>query len=330
MKTDHPPFSGNHDKVLSAVKSRDLPADVQSVVEEYDRTVGERDHFLWKWLDAAIPQLALSTVEPRYEQLAQNAKLLASVFVSTVDDVAEIDGDWETYEEATKIPFGRDESNLDRPGVDPDLLAFARDVWEQFESGLGAGPRSDEFEAIRHFDLRQVLNAIEYSYVANQHPETVTEDELWAYDSHNMMVLFYADVDLAFSPAFDRDDLGSLRRILLRGQRMARIGNWTTTWERELYEGDVSSGVIGRALEQDVLSLEEVRRIRNAPTEAVVEPVVERIRDRGLEDAFVDRWRAEYDAIEAMEPKPDSIDVRSYLDGLESVMHHHLASEGLK
>jgi hypothetical protein len=49
------------------------------------------------------------------------------------------------------------------------------------------------------------------------------------YDCNNMMFFTYVNTDLMHSPSFDRNELAELRQIVLRAQRMARIGNWVTT-----------------------------------------------------------------------------------------------------
>jgi len=184
------------------------------------------------------------------------------MFVSVLDDVAEKQQDWATFDEAAKLPFDHRVVDYDRDGVDTDVLAFASDVWDEFSAGLRGGPRAAEFDDVVRFDLRQVVTAMEYSYLANQHLDAITESELQTYDAHNMMLYGFADVDLTLSPSFDRSDLSALRRVLERAQRMVRIGNWVTTWEREVAEGDFTSGIVAHALESGIVSADQLAASR--------------------------------------------------------------------
>lgn len=129
-------------------------------------------------------------------------------------------------------------------------------------------------------------------------------------------------------PEFDRTELSSLRRVIRRAQRMVRIGNWITTWERELAEGDFTSGVIVYTLENDIISAAELRALRSSGGDEDVERIADRIREHPVEDVFLRAWREELTAAQAFEAELDSVDVEAY--GIETVMEYHLASRGQK
>ncbi|PSQ15271.1 hypothetical protein BRD00_14950 [Halobacteriales archaeon QS_8_69_26] len=315
---------------IQRVRDHTLPPAVSGVVDEYDARVGDRDRFLWKWAHHLFPKFTLSSVPDGDVEPLRDRKLLGLIFVSVLDDVAEKCGDRITFEEATKVPFDDRSVNHDREGVDREALSFLSDVWDRFAPGVADGPRAGEFEDVFQFDFRQVLNAIDYSYVGNQDLEFVNGSELRTYESHNMMVFAFADIDLIHSPSFDRSDLSTLRRVLERAQRMVRIGNWITTWERELREGDFTSGVVVYARENGIVSAEELRGLREDPDEAAVAAVASAIRDEDVEDVFMRRWQRELTLARRHEGATDSVDVGAYLDGVETVMEYHLASRGLK
>lgn len=321
--------AGNtRDGLVERIHRHTLPNDLQQWVDDYDETVGDRDAFLWRWGHQLFPEFRLSCVAPEHDARIRDAKMLGLMFVSILDDVAEKHDDGTTFSEASKIPRDHVRVRPDRDGVDGDLVRFAGDVWDEFESTLVSGPRSTEFEEIVRFDLHQVVNAIYYSHVANHNVEFITKSQLQAYETHNMMLFGFAGVDLVHSPAFDVDDLSTLRQVIDGAQRMVRIGNWVTTWERELHEGDVTSGVVAYALERDLLSAADLRAIRTDGR--VAESVVEVLRRHDLEEALYRQWEAELATVRAYEDSVDSVDVHGYLDGIETVMEYHLASEGLK
>ncbi|AHG04255.1 hypothetical protein HALDL1_12120 [Halobacterium sp. DL1] len=315
---------------LEQIQNHQLPEQTLPLVEAYDTVVGDRDQFLWKWAHHLFPEFTLSCVAPEHRERAQNTKLLGLMFVSVLDDVAEKQQDWATFDEAAKLPFDHRVVDYDRDGVDTDVLAFASDVWDEFSAGLRAGPRAAEFDDVVRFDLRQVVTAMEYSYLANQHLDAITESELQTYDAHNMMLYGFADVDLTLSPSFDRSDLSALRRVLERAQRMVRIGNWVTTWEREVAEGDFTSGIVAHALESGIVSADQLAASREDGGEHEVAEIRRTIHEHDVEDLFLRQWSEELAAAREFEGAFDSVDVGSYLDGIETVMEYHLMTRGLK
>lgn len=313
---------------VQEITEHELPAHVTDLIEDYEDHVGERDRFLWKWIHVVLPRVTLSTVPPEYEDGVVDAKLVASMFVVLLDDVGERQHDRTTLREATKIPFEQQSIEPDRSDVDSEVLAVAERIWSQFEESIQSAPRHEEFLAILEFDFKQALVAIEYSSVVNETPEMANLDESWTHDSHNMMTLLYATTDLMFSPEFDLADLTQLRRTVWNAQQMARIGNWITTWEREVREGDFSSGVVVAALEQGAVTTDELYALRSG--EGDPERVIDAIKDQDIEEQFLRKWRDVACEARQRESRTESVDLESYLDGMQEVMQFHLASRGLK
>lgn len=324
------PLLDDDDVQLAAVRQQELPETVVPLIDTYEDIVGDRDRFLWRWLYHLFPSFRLSCVDADQNRMVRDAKLIATIYIVVADDVAERHADRATFEELAAIPFDGRRSDPDRSAVDGEVVRFLTDLWDRFEAAYGAGPRADEFEDLLQFDLRQALQAIEYSYLANRHPNLVSEQELWRYDSRNMLMFVYADIDLANASSFDSSELSLLRQVIDRTERMARIGNWISTWKRELGEGDWCSGVVVHALESDIISREQLQPIRQQPTDATIDPLVDAISDSGVEDYFLDRWRTEYEDASRFEHDIESVDIGVYLEGFETILRYHMASEGKK
>lgn len=321
--------SPRQETVLERVDGHELPPVLEDLSSEYDAHVGQRDPFLWKWIHVLLPHVTLSTVPPEHAERARNAKTAASMLIVLLDDLGERAHDKPTLTEATKVPFGSRAPDPDAPGVDGATVAVAERIWSVVDDLLD-GPRCEEFAEVFAFDLDRTVTAIEYSYLLNRNPEMATLEETWLYDSYNMMLFPYVDVDLMFSPSFERTDLGPLRKGVRRAQRMARIGNWITTWERELEEGDFASGVVASALEQGVVSVGELSDLREDPTAENLERVVDSIERNDVEEQFLRQWETEHQDARTYVAELDSVDFGDYLDGMETVMEFHLASRGLK
>ena len=311
-------------EIADIIEAHELPAPIIPLLDQYDGCIGDRNRFFWQWLDYLFPVFTLSSVDPERLERVQRAKLLASIIVTVLDDVAEKHDDRSTLREAAKVPFPYESPEPDRNGVDGNIVRYVQTVWEEFEE-ITPGPREEEFMEIMRFDLRQVFTAIEYSYIANHHLDLVTESELMDYDVHNMAVFVYADLDLMASPTFANADLSNLRDVIRHAERTARIANWVTTWERELGEGDCSSGVVVYALSVGIVSLDELEAIRENATEEYVQPVREAIQEHDIEEYFQQRLEVEFAAARERGKEIDSVDIDAYLDGFATVQEYHRA-----
>ena len=292
-----------------------LPSAIEPYIEQYESAVGERDRFVWKWVYDQFDRITLPTVSPSAARRVRETKLLLTLYVTTTDDVVERWDDRETFTAARQITRGEEPGETSRPAV----VSFLQSVWDEIDERLRAAPRYEEFRELFAFDLRQVWTAVDYSRVFDDC--VANADELRRYDTHNMVVFPYAGVDLMHSPSFDRSELGALRALLWQLQVMARIGNWLSTWERELTEGDYASGVVVRAIEQGIVdpaSVEEAGSLADA------------IRDHDVEDQLLAEWERT-ERIAAMKAdRVDCFDASQLVDGMRDVLGHHLASDGLK
>src|SRR5207253_5772344 len=110
----------------------------------------------------------------------------------------------------------------------------------------------------------------------------LTEHDL--YLPHNMHMMVSATLDVMCSPDFDPAEVGKARQAFWHGQCMGRIGNLTTTWERELGEGDFTSGVYARALAHGDVTLAQLQAGDREAIQAA-------IRQGQHEAYFLCRWQ---------------------------------------
>ena len=310
-----------------AIDLVELPVAVQEAADRYDQVIGDRDRFLWKWIHNLFDEFTLSSVALDAADTVREQKTLLTIFVTTMDDLAEMKGDSATFNWARRIPFESNARRGDAPDdVDREAVEFLADLWSEIEGGLEEAPRYAEFADLFEYDVRQTINAMDYSRVLNDNPRGANRAEAERFDAYNMAMFPYACMDLMYSHSFERRELGALRSLLCELQQMARIGNWLTTWERELLEGDVSSGILVCALRRNVITQAEV----SEPDEATAERLIDRIKSRGIESEFTREWEIRCRAARKRTAEVDSVDADAFVNGLETVMNHHLASDGYK
>jgi hypothetical protein len=104
---------------------------------------------------------------------------------------------------------------------------------------------------------------------------------------------------------------------------MGRIGNLVTTWERELGDSDLTSGIFARAVQVGALSPEDFAR-KNS------EEIRTTITSSDCEEFFLERWRRHRSQAAVAGRSIRSVDVSRLLQGLETLFTIHMGSRGLK
>ncbi|MFB6141308.1 MAG: hypothetical protein ABEJ26_12855 [Halosimplex sp.] len=312
------------DDHLRTVRQVTLPERVAELADAYDRYFGERDRFLWRWIYSLFPSFTLSSVAEAHAAHVREQKTVLTMYVTVLDDLIEHRGDRATFREARRLACDTVDPDPERAAVDAETFAFVERLWTEFEGGLEDAPRREAFADVFAYDFDQTADAMEYSALVSDNPCMANLTGATRYDSHNMVMFPYADVDLMYSPAFDRRDLGGVRDTLWDLQEMARIGNWLTTWEREIGESDYSAGVVVAAIEEGVVSADELSAADDR------EAVVDAVRESGLEARFRERWERIRDEVRTRRLDVESVDVAGLVAGMETVFEYHLASEGLK
>lgn len=303
-----------------------LPDTVLEFVEEYEAVAGQRDRFVWKWIYSLFPSFTLSSVPQRHLQKVRTQKTLFTLFITLLDDVAEKNDDARTFDQISRSVHWPDAEVGVHPDADHDVVEFADRLWAACKQTLAEAPRYGEFRDVFRYDLRQALNAMDYSRILNDHLSMANLNGAKHYDSHNMVMFPYADMDIMYSPTFEPADLGVLRELIWDLQKMARIGNWLTTWEREIAEGDYSAGIVVYALQNGLVTLEELEGSGPEGKTAVTD----QIKTHQVEKLFLAEWEQLHRKVQSRDLVAESVDLDAFASGMETVMEHHIASQGHK
>lgn len=308
---------------ISLVLRRELSADLQHWVKEYSR-VGHRNPYLWKWCCCGVDLTTLACVRPSMREELCDTKVLGVMLDVLLDDVADQQGDATLLEHLLHLPYGRPDTSLSQ--LPPEEQAYARftaDVWNEIQRRARQYPCFDEYAELLKYDYLQLLNTMRYTSLLNQNPALLNLAEHDLYSPHNMHMMVSATLDLMCSPDFDRAELGLLREAVWHAQWMGRIGNLVTTWQRELGEGDYSSGVFARAVAHGDLTVEDLlagdpKRIEDA------------IHRGNHEACFLRRWQEHRHELLSMQGKLHSVSLGELVAGLDRLICLHLGSRGYK
>jgi hypothetical protein len=118
------------------------------------------------------------------------------------------------------------------------VVEFAKSLFKEIRLILTRQPNYQMLCDVLEFDLRQFYSANQFSSLMMKHHNlnNLTENRL--YSHHNMGMVIVGMFDLMAIDRLDLSELGVIREVFVLGQRLGRILNVLTTYEREVSDGD--------------------------------------------------------------------------------------------
>lgn len=305
----------------------ELPPDFSRWVKEYSE-FGEsnRNIYFWQWLYRTVRTITFPSVIKKYQKSIWSVKLLILLFVTLFDDISDKykTRNKKLLNEMIKIHFGRDYIRFNKLNQkEKKHINFTIKVWQRINKDIKRYPNYKYLKDIFEYDVAQLINAMEYAYLVNNNLYLINKKEYWAYLPHNMQTFLSLDIDLMCSPRFDFEKLGIFREIAWNAQEMARIGNWVSTWEREVEEKDFTSGVFAYAIDSGILSIDELKKGKKSE-------IIKKIKSSKITRDFLKRWEQCYLEIYKLGKRVDSVYIKEFLLGLKKLIFYHLSSRGYK
>lgn len=318
------PFSEEQiEREAELLRQKDLSCDLAAWVDCYEK-VGDRRPYLWTWCHQAAEMTTLPCVSPSWHEEVGDTKFLSIMFLVMLDDVADQGGEAALLEQLVRLHSSDGPSDWHAfTDTEQKYAEFSESVWNEVQRRVERFPRYSEFADLLRYDYLQLMNTMRYSHLLNRFPSLLNLAEHDLYMPHNMMMMICATMDVMCSPDFDFADIGRLRQATWHAQHMGRIGNQITTWEREIHEGDFTSGVFAHAVIFGDLTLEQ---LANGDREFIEHA----IRQGRHEQYFLRQWRNHREQLMALQSSVRSVDLRRVVHGLDRLICMHLASRGLK
>jgi hypothetical protein len=305
-------------KEIEAIQNIKLPKELQGWVDEYQR-VGERDIFFWKWIYKGIQETTLPMVTKKYQKSIWKSEFLLIMFIILLDDTADRTRNTKLLDELLKIPFEKKCLTFKKlTQKDKIHLKFTIKIWCQIEKIIKRYPKYKEFKKIFYYDIRQIINALRYNYLINTNHCLINETEYWLYSPHTMQIITLATIDLMCIPEFDISELGIMREIMFQAQKMGRIGNCISTWEREIKDNDFTSAIIANALENNTIMLYELKKEN-------YRKLIKKIKNGKTEEKILKNWEECYLQISKLSKKIKSIKINEVSLGVKKLFTMYLA-----
>jgi len=299
-----------------------LPPDIAAFRARYEAAGGRRSPALWSWawylLDLSPAPLVLSCVPAGESRKTAELKFRTVMVITIIDDLAHRLPVAELLRTVAPMPYDREIRSLD------PLENLADDLLREIEADLAQAPRGAPALQRFHFDAITLVAAALYAGLVNHQPAMLSHAELGEQMRYLMGLSLFFDIDIAHSSRFDEEELGRLRGLTLTGLRMLRITNWLATWERELVEGDLASGVLSQLHGQQPLGMDMLAALRQGRR---LDECRDLVRASGVEDSLRQEWCELAGLLRAQGREIRSIDTDQLIEALAEV---HRVSLGVR
>jgi len=273
-------------KEIEAIRNIELPHELQKWVKEYEK-IGERDKFFWKFiykLNGVIDPFGIS------DESIKNIKTLFIVFIVLVDDIAEKPKNKKLLGNLLSIPYRNNAYKvIDLTRKEKNYLEFSVNLWKYIQKEIKRCNQYKKFEEIFYFDVEQVFNAIKYSYLINKNSFLINEKEHWIYSPYTLQGMINCVIDLMHISDFNKGEIGKIREIFLSAQKMARIANCLATWEKEIYENDLTNSLFVYAIERQILQIGDLKKGKK--------DIIKEINRSGIKNELFQEWENSYSQV---------------------------------
>ena len=118
-------------------------------------------------------------------------------------------------------------------------------------------------------------------------------------------------------------ELGRARHAVLLLQEMGRIGNWISTWEREVSKNDFTSAIVSYALDIKVINFDALKNKSKSE-------LIKQIEDSFVEKQLYKEWEKRYNKLDKFSNGNKLIDDKEIMEKSRHLIFMHLISRGYK
>lgn len=229
-----------------------MSPETSSLIHHYHSISPLRDKRLFShFLIPGYQMTTISSVRSDIEEHVQLAKLNLGMLITLIDDLADHPEHFnpKLLEHLYKLLPGQIPSTTPHLSKeDRKTYQLAEKLVTNLDQHLRELPHYQGLIELLIFDLEEIYRANHYAEKMRQFPTLRNLKESQHYGPYNMGMLAAGLIDLMGSKTIDINELGQSRECFLLGQRMGRIGNLLSTYQRELNENDLTNEI---SLSQD-------------------------------------------------------------------------------
>jgi hypothetical protein len=211
------------------------------LIDQYCAVSNIRDRRLFSDFLVQGHQLTtLSGVTPVQREQVIHAKVCLGMLITLYDDLADNPKFFnpKLLQHLYQLNINQLSHSPVLLGEDLKVFQLAKMLFSELDLTLNKFEYYRELLPVLQFDIRHIFFANQYSELISAHPFAKSVEECRLMGPYNMGMVATGVIDLMASHSLVFSEFGVAREILIRGQRLGRIGNMLATFERESLEGD--------------------------------------------------------------------------------------------
>ena len=328
LKTHHDPgdiqtknVSESAKILIRSIGTIDILSELQPLLKKfaviqllYPDIYSHRASYLWKWIQVAFEITGLNILS-NYFVVSHSLKCCSAFVTCLIDDICDTTQDENSLERGIAALSGEISDS------ESYLHALIYETWSTAQNDIRKAPNysllKNEFTQAYEYQIegfRYCLTLGDYS--------TIDWDTYLEIVPHTIHVYLAGLIDLLYAPNIRSCQLTQLKRIFLLTQRMAQIGNWVTTWEREIDQRDYTSGVIILAIKNKWVDKDDIVKHR-------VDVIKREVKRSPSERHLLHLWRESRDESRQLSKQLDMPLIEGYIDSFSAIIFMQLASVGL-
>jgi len=273
-------------ELVKTIKSLELYPSLQSLIDRFEpiqknrpTIYAHRVFYVWQMMQAGYQLMSLDLSKSDFLQ-SNSLKCQAAFLNILFDDICDLGRDKALFNKCVLALQGQIDQD------EGELCQLISDTWSTFQSTIVQTPNYVLLKPFLEEAYQHWIGSFEYSLAIQR--ESFRIEEKWERHleliSPSTFIHMAGLIDLLFVPNFPTHQTASAIKVFLQAQKMGQLGNWASTWERELAQEDFTGGVYRIALENGWIAWDDLKR--GSP-----EKIREQIRNSPVETYLWDEWK---------------------------------------
>lgn len=315
----------------------------------------KRKEYLWKWIRVGFRATTILNKNNKYYSESEESKFIGVLLIVLLDDLAENLQNKNLLNAANAIvlkefdyfiKYGAINQNalleLDRSCslMEKKYLFFIQKVTREMLISVCGLPN---FNFLKHDFFkywRKVVNCFNFTLYTNNSVKNQSMPKVEKYFKslkysyytkifgHNMHVILAMIIDLMCLTKINKKEIKLAIKISEEAQAMGRIGNWLSTWKREMLEKDFSNGVLIYSINNKKIDIKDIKKYIKEKNKKSANQLIKRIEKSDVVDYFLNKWKKHRDRMEMISKKVKIFPTNKYIKGADLFLKLHLGNEG--
>lgn len=329
-----------------------------TIIKEYNKISNKlkikRKEHLWEWVNNAIKITTVLNKKNKYYKNSKKIKFLGVLLIVLLDDLAENLQDKKLLNLAIKIVknefyfFSKNEkiNNLKNKNnfykkyslttAEINYLNFIQTITKKMLTAVLSLPNYFFLKKYFYKYWGEVIKCFIFTLQTNNFIKNYSEPKIEKYfknlkysyyvnvSGHNMHIILAMLIDLMSLKKINKKEITMSIKAAKEAQAMGRIGNWVSTWKREMVEKDFSSGIIIYCINEKKINIKDIKKYLKKTDTKNFHRLVKQIEQSGSLNYFFKKWNEHRENIKKMTKKINFFSINKYLKGADNFLKMHL------